>query len=326
MKQGTTLADILRGTNTDIVIPRLQRNYAQGRASAEDIREAFANDIALSLTVGARPLSVDYIYGRSREYEDDNERRVEFVALDGQQRLTTFFLLHWLLAVKEHASDAFLELFSHKDNGISKSRFCYKTRKSANDFCNLLIKIVEKDKNNQIDLGTKPSDYLTNRMEYHLSWKHDSTVQGMLNMLDALNSAAENKCPLGAFERLVSPPLDTEEETRPLFFYLIDERSATHGGRDLVEQKKILTDERQKDTKLFIKMNSRGLPLTAFENFKAELGIFLDEIGLKQYSQTEGTDAPCAHFSGKWIQSGRISSGGIASKEKAMGISMIMPS
>ena len=303
MKQGQTLADILRGTKTDIVIPRLQRNYAQGRKSAEDIREAFANDIVRAFT-DAKPLSVDYIYGRSREYEEDNELRIEFVALDGQQRLTTFFLLHWLLAIREHASDAFLELFSHKPNGVAKSRFCYKTRKSANDFCNLLIKIVEEDKDIAVDLGNAPSAFLKNRVEYHLAWVYDSTVQGMLNMLDALHDAlndaqhfAGDTFPPGAFNRLVAPPQQgAEEETRPIFFYLIDDGITTSEKRNADARKKILVSERQKDTKLFITMNSRGLPLTAFENFKAELGIFLNEIGLKQYSQTEKTNEPCAHF------------------------------
>jgi len=287
MKKGSTLADILRETTTDIVIPRLQRNYAQGRKSAEDIREAFASAIVQALSENSAPLSLDYIYGRSRGYGDEQHQRKELVLLDGQQRLTTLFLLHWLLAVREHVGDTFLNLFAREENGVSKSRFYYKTRKSANDFCNFLIKIVQEDMNQQIDLGNEPSSFLRDRVEYRLEWSHDPTVEGMLNMLDALQKGLE-KLPTGAFERLIAPLAGTAaEETRPIFFYLLDEESTANFSLD---------EERQKDTKLFITMNSRGLPLTAFENFKAELGIFLGEIELTQISQTDETDGPCAHF------------------------------
>ena len=51
--------------------------------------------------------------------------------LDGQQRLTTLFLLHWYAAVKS-------QLLNSKNIDILK-KFSYETRISSREFCNTLV-------------------------------------------------------------------------------------------------------------------------------------------------------------------------------------------
>ena len=82
---------------TSIEIPLIQRDYAQGRtdARASDIRERFLDVLHEALTEG-RDVGLDFIYG---DVEDGTLR-----PLDGQQRLTTLFLLHWYLGSARRSS------------------------------------------------------------------------------------------------------------------------------------------------------------------------------------------------------------------------------
>src|SRR6516162_7378875 len=81
-----------------VVVPQIQRDYAQGRDEAQEIRDYFLNALHDALTLQASdarlPLILVFIYGSM-----DNRR---FLPLDGQQRLTTLFLLHWYLAWRDN--------------------------------------------------------------------------------------------------------------------------------------------------------------------------------------------------------------------------------
>lgn len=77
-------------TALSVRIPIIQRDYAQGRASAYEVRKAFLTALLTYLRAeGTHDL--DFVYGAVSEGQD-------FLPLDGQQRLTTLFLLHWYLA------------------------------------------------------------------------------------------------------------------------------------------------------------------------------------------------------------------------------------
>jgi hypothetical protein len=102
----------------EIEIPLIQRDYAQGRTSpsVRKIRELFLGAIYGALT-GGSPLTLDFVYG------EISEKR--FYPLDGQQRLTTLFLLHWYIGTRA--------------NTLGEERpwkkFSYATRPSARRFC-----------------------------------------------------------------------------------------------------------------------------------------------------------------------------------------------
>ena len=80
-----------------IEIPIIQRDYAQGRKNVIKIAGKFLDDIKHAIAKD-RPLNLDFIYGKITK----NESSETFIPLDGQQRLTTLFLLHWYLALKEN--------------------------------------------------------------------------------------------------------------------------------------------------------------------------------------------------------------------------------
>ena len=88
-----------------ISIPIIQRDYAQGRMDnkAADIRNKFLDEI-LNRLKSDESLFLDFIYG---SIEDD-----KFIPIDGQQRLTTLFLLHLYFAKKEDKECEYLRRFT----------------------------------------------------------------------------------------------------------------------------------------------------------------------------------------------------------------------
>src|SRR5688572_8742108 len=79
-------------TINSIEIPIIQRDYAQGRQSkdVERIRKQFLESLHRAITSQTSPLKLDFIYG--------NVLSGKLIPLDGQQRLTTLFLLHWYIS------------------------------------------------------------------------------------------------------------------------------------------------------------------------------------------------------------------------------------
>ena len=110
-----------------IVIPIIQRDYAQGREGKEFLRERFLRQLfdALKDKDNAKPLVLDFVYG---SVEGDT-----FYPLDGQQRLTTLWLLHWYLALCAGTLP--------KDKKVLE-RFSYETRISSRTFCQKLCGIT----------------------------------------------------------------------------------------------------------------------------------------------------------------------------------------
>ena len=84
-----------------IIIPIIQRDYAQGRDNPDvaRVRERFIE--ALYKAVTEKPITLDFVYG-------DIDKEGNMTPLDGQQRLTTLFLLHWY-AAKYAAKRKYLE-------------------------------------------------------------------------------------------------------------------------------------------------------------------------------------------------------------------------
>ncbi|WP_395765136.1 DUF262 domain-containing protein [Elizabethkingia anophelis] len=153
-----------------IEIPIIQRDYAQGRNGKEDIRINFLN--ALLEAVDGKPLELDFVYGSIK----DNVLQ----PLDGQQRLTTLFLLYWYIAIKENKLDSEIkELLS---------KFTYETRTSSREFCNDLVNkgIVWNEKR-------KISELIIDSSWFFLSWENDPTIKSMLTMLDAIQHSFQSK-------------------------------------------------------------------------------------------------------------------------------------
>ena len=158
-----SLPDILE--KCEIVIPDFQREYAQGRCdrNSEFVREMFLDDIFAFLKDEKRErMELDFIYGR---INDKNE----FFPFDGQQRLTTLFLIYTELC-KDKYSDML-------------SRFHYSDRPEAEEYCTNIIsgKGIETNSNNASVKGMQ-----TMRMAIRERLKNKPLSEKEIDKLDSI--------------------------------------------------------------------------------------------------------------------------------------------
>lgn len=149
----------------NIKIPIIQRDYVQGKD--EYIRENFVEDIFDSLQTSEK-LNLEFIYGST--YKDDNNNEI-FEPIDGQQRLTTLYLVTLFLALKENEKSEI-----EKIKGIT-----YEVRNSSKEFCDEL-----KTKLTYIPKNVKIKEYIINQKWYDEDWKNDQTIESMLEMLQTI--------------------------------------------------------------------------------------------------------------------------------------------
>lgn len=222
-----------------IEIPIIQRDYAQGRVGKEHLRASFLKELKEALDK-KQLLKLDFVYGS----QENNHLQ----PLDGQQRLTTLWLLHWYIALKAKKL---------KEESEKLKNFSYETRISSREFCK---KLCEADFTQFIDGNIV--DFITQQTWFYSSWKQDPTIQAMLSMLGGTTNEEEAKDNIEAvfkggdfneyWTRLTS-------EEAPIVFYY---QPLKDFG---------LSDD------LYIKMNARGKQLTPFENFKADLIGYVEQ-------------------------------------------------
>ena len=258
-----------------IEVPIIQREYAQGRQipKIKDIRQDFVEDLITHIKENKK-LHLGFVYGRTdgdtkriqqknrevienilgsvksyanqfdfelktvlKSPESKENSELKFIPLDGQQRLTTLYLLFWLIYIKSDSND--------KVEWIDN--FYYINRKSAMDFSQAISNyenISEIRKHFELEKGKKISAILDDMKFFLFKWKNDSTVRGMLVMLDDL----ESKC-----HELEINFNEINLKELPIFFDYLD------------------LNELDQSDELYVKMNARGKQLTDFEHFKAWL-------------------------------------------------------
>ena len=260
--------------NYNVIIPMLQRDYAYGRKNEEEKRDNFLKNLKKYLDE-SQPHELDFVYG---SVDQDNNLKL----LDGQQRITTLFLLHWYLALikdstGKHNFDNFKTMMQHREES-GASKFSYKTRFSSTDFCDILVtmettaeieeestdssekellvkkvKLAFADKYSDIiaDEKTVLSEVIKKEKWFLPHWVYDPTICGMLTMLDSIKVIFK------------------ADECAEYYYKLVEKGQLVFNFLNLDDFQ--LTDE------LYIKMNSRGRALTRFENLKSKLLPLYDE-------------------------------------------------
>lgn len=246
--------EMITAQNIEICIPKIQRDYAQGRIGKELLRQRLltrCKDALDNPSKTEKHLLLDFVYGS----KEDNYK---YYPLDGQQRLTTLWLLHWFVAYNARALD--------EDTRRPLAKFSYETRRSSTDFCRFLCQLKYAPESSSLTLR----EYIMSQTKFAARWTLDPTVSAMLNTLCGTNITDKNKndiidglselfqgCTKEEFKEYFQV---LQSEDCPIKFYNLDMR-----GENLP-----LSDD------LYIKMNARGKQLTDWENFKADLLDFVD--------------------------------------------------
>ena len=223
-----------------VVIPIVQRDYAQGRTTDDvnRVRNRFLDAIKTYLVKSEDDndvMKMDFIYGEKEQVWSttvaNKLEKIIVTPLDGQQRLTTLYLLHWYAAKKCNLAESHYNFLNN---------FTYDIRPSSRDFCAHLMKYTP-------DWSITLKKQLVDQNWFMGEWHNDPTIIGMLVMLDSINDKFNN---IANLWDILTKEL-TKEKGRIIFYFLPLSKNG-------------LSDE------LYIKMNSRGKKLTAFEHFKAE--------------------------------------------------------
>lgn len=231
-----------------IRIPRIQRGYAQGRQTkkVEGIRKTFLNALFQVIKGKRMSTELDFVYGSLKDSA--------FEPLDGQQRLTTLFLIHWMLGIdlkrKEHDK---------------KSVFSYASCPTSEDFTNELvshdaISLIKE----AIKKKTSPSKLIKKRDWFHWKWKFDPSISSMLVMINSI------------YNELTT---DNEDWENNLTLYQQNLNNITFNCLNLGDFG--LSNE------LFIKMNARGKQLSDFDKMKSTLE---EEIQIQQLEYDDNDD------------------------------------
>lgn len=255
-----------------VMIPILQRDYAQGRPDKGPLRKNFLASLKKAMDdnlLDGGHMILDFIYGSV-----ENET---MLPLDGQQRITTLWLLHWYVALRAGKLE-------EARKGLEN--FTYETRRSSRYFCKNIcnpecFKGLSRDDNIY--------DYITTSTWFAASWLNDPTIISMLRMItgtvididkveknrrkeaedaNALVDGLEKIFKQTTYEQFRTYWQSMTSDNPPFYFYQLP----------LLEFG--LSDD------LYVKMNARGKQLTPFENFKADLIGYLRQRAKEQDEPT----------------------------------------
>lgn len=286
-------------------IPKIQRDYAEGReiTSIERKRANMINDMLDVVYDSNKSLSLDFVYGYIicgdeilngdlwQKMDGNNNyiyTNLFFDPLDGQQRLTTLFLLHWLFGRNKDI----------RNNKSGHSLFVYETRYTSEEFCHWLVNqdatdLIPKwqEKKNKIK---KQND------ENEKKWESEKNEAGIVDKFANRLKNPLQKVPslLEYMQELDSFKWDWHDDPniRSMIVVLestiryILERSKTYA--EAVANKAnldnitfmLLSDLNCDGDRLFEKMNARGKALTSFEILKSSLE---EEMELQQLSASD---------------------------------------
>lgn len=305
--------NVIEGTETvkiPIRIPKIQRDYAEGRSTEmiERKRLSLLNDM-IEVVYGVRTdLSFDFVYGYMiddsgivsiKEWNDyDVHPNVAFEPLDGQQRLTTLFLFYWFFGREEEL---------RKD---SHSLFIYETRDTSEEFCHWLVnqnayslikdwrdrisEIISQNKENEKKWKNESDiDYITIRLRFPLKkiptlfeymqqlddfnwdWHDDPNIHSMITVIESIENCLREQ------GRDYQVGITQNRRLDDITFMLLDDLDCD-GDR------------------LFEKMNARGKALTSFEILKSSLEEEMELQGLPQDNE-QFTSEWREAVDGKWI-------------------------
>ena len=250
-REENSFRSLLENDNKTIIIPIIQRDYAQGRndEKAKKVRKRLLDDWISVLRNPAKRMDFNFIYGEETLYG----KVPVFFPVDGQQRITSLYLLHWYLAFK-----------TNNETLISKWNFDYKTRNSASEFFSFLKGDTAQDLFNLLNNDrTEKYKSIQNQKWYKSKWENDPTVTSCLSFLIELSdriTECEKKDPDTSknFWNRIS-----DAENPAIYFTYLPENNA---------------NAEIQAARTYTRMNARGKRLTDFENLKA----MVDELESRQ--------------------------------------------
>lgn len=245
-----------------IIIPEIQRDYVWQKANVEklltSIYDAYKSKKVNQITISNNnePISNHIIGHLQQEYDrlkfnhkigfiyayHDHEFAGKFFLIDGQQRITTLYLLLLILYKKSNLKKDFQELYFQD----GKLKVDYRVREASHDFLtDFIIHILSES---SIDF-TKTKKYYKNEYQY------DETIKNILANYRVIDEFIKNK---------ITTKNNDDENKKELdnFLKYIE---------NFIELNYFDTHLSEQGEQLYIYMNSRGENLSYQEIIKSEI-------------------------------------------------------
>ncbi len=253
-----------------ITVPIIQRDYVQG-IDTQEINEK--RNKFLDYLCREDEKNLDFIYG----YTENGK----FIPIDGQQRLTTLFLMLIYGKIFKHneennktSDEKCGQICNDRKQDLSTQNilknFTYELRTSTREFLERLIDNLEN-----LNFNDNPSKEIKNQSWFLGLWEKDPSISAMLHTLDDIHKKCMEDENCKKEENCNDVILNRVKKTKFRFWDL------QKGGK--------FNDPED----VFIKMNSRGMPLTPFQEFKAWLNKELKGTAIDIPWQKE--------MDGKWM-------------------------
>lgn len=290
-----------------IRIPMIQRDYAEGRKNKKvsDIRKNFINELLKPIFGKERDMKLDFVYGYDRDKA--------FEPLDGQQRLTTLFLLYWIFRPKDIEKD----ILRNANNPL-RSLFTYATRITSEEFCNALVEhyacdLIEEWKKKIASLSEKKSETEDNKEE-RLQEEYANMSIGVWFFKEDNNAVQYQKKELKLSDFIKSkdwfewgwrkdPSVNSMLVVMDEVMSLIEINNYSYTTKVYSNLNHITfnlldLDKLEMSDELYVKMNSRGKNLSSFDIIKS---TFEEEIQLQDNGSTDFEKAWREKVDGKWM-------------------------
>ncbi|MBK6802584.1 MAG: DUF262 domain-containing protein [Novosphingobium sp.] len=135
--------------------------------------------------------------------------------------------------------------------------------------------------------GQKPAEWIKDQSWFMPGWKSEPTISSMLVVLDYIDELMANADATAALERL------TDRDRPAIHFHVLN------------------LAEMGLDDDIYVRMNSRGKPLTDFEIFKARFGAKLEQFSpARAHEFAQLIDGSWLDIFGRpWQRNGRAAGG-----------------
>jgi|GEM_PF-3511146 hypothetical protein len=240
--------------NYTICIPAIQREYVQGYDDEKIniVRKDFIKNI-FDAIIENKVLDIGIIYGYIQN--EENESKPIFFPVDGQQRITTMYIIYWCLSIiKEEASDD-IDIFGGKT-------LQYEARNSTARFFKELVNKGRCEFFKEVFL--KEESFYKNIVSqkwFESQWINDVTVLAVINVISEV------------FQKIKDKKISGEAL-----------RNFSNVRFSLIISKNDENNARRNSSLEFAKINARGKQLELFENVKSYLNIIEEklQIGIKE--------------------------------------------
>lgn len=240
----------------NLIVPEIQREYVWGNNS--DVLEKFLAELENKADPcdtchhvhTNKNVNVGFLYSYKPSYvKYESERILDEFLIDGQQRITTLFLLLLYRATIEERIDDFMAICRTDENDFNMG-FNYKVRSLTQQF---LVQLIQHAKNEGVTAFDFISDMDNTPYWFLDDYKNDPTVISMISALKSIRKTFGSK-------------------SNFYFDYLLTNIHFWH----------FKTEATSQGEELYITMNSRGEQLSDNEMQKARV---LPSNELVQYGQ-----------------------------------------